>query len=577
MEPGTSIKKQTRKKGHILVIEDDPISRSILVNIFDSEGYTISEAEDGVAGLEKMRDEQPDLVCLDVVLPGLSGFEVCRMARKDMQLASIPILMVTSLDKKEDIIKGLKSGANDYITKPFTPAEVLARARVNIEQKFFLDKLKDRTKKFRMAYEVMDTTTSSLDLKRILFILVEKIADALNAERCSIVVVEGNWREDRNGMKGTVLVSHEDPNLNELSIDLSLYPEIIEAFRTGSVILIEDVNTDPLMKDVRDKIAPLGFQSILAAPLAYRGEIMGALLLRSARSGRSFTEEEIAIARLIAGASTNALQNASLYQALESRTLRVEKLNEELIKSNQELEELNNIKSEFVSTVSHELRTPLTSIIGFSELMAEEQVGPLTKDQKEYTRQILRKGKDLLALINDILDTGRIEAGKIACRFRATDLTDVINSVLSSTRHITGVEPVIQLDFADDIPEIEADSDKVVQILSNLVTNALKFSPDGSPITISGKLIEGRRETDQSNLIQISVADQGVGIPENAQVRIFEQFFQVEQGTSRTHPGAGLGLFISKSLVELHGGKIWVNSIHGRGSTFHFTLPLSQE
>lgn len=116
MEPGTSIKKQTRKKGHILVIEDDPISRSILVNIFDNEGYTISEAGDGVAGLEKMRDEQPDLVCLDVVLPGLSGFEVCRMARKDMQLVSIPILMVTSLDKKEDIIKGLKSGANDYIT-----------------------------------------------------------------------------------------------------------------------------------------------------------------------------------------------------------------------------------------------------------------------------------------------------------------------------------------------------------------------------------------------------------------------------------------------------------------------------
>ncbi|TNF47495.1 response regulator, partial [bacterium] len=244
------MKKQTGKKGHILVIEDDPISRSILANIFDNEGYTVSEADDGVTGLEKMRRELPDLVCLDVVLPRLSGFEVCRMARKDMQLASTPILMVTSLDKKEDIIKGLKSGANDYISKPFTPAEVMARARVNLEQKFFLDKLKDRTKKFRMAYEVLETTTSSLDLKRILFILVEKIATALAAERCSIVVVEGNWKEDKNGMKGTVLVSHEDPNLSEISIDLLKYPDRLEAFRTGSLVLVEDVKTDPLMKDV---------------------------------------------------------------------------------------------------------------------------------------------------------------------------------------------------------------------------------------------------------------------------------------------------------------------------------------
>jgi signal transduction histidine kinase len=132
------------------------------------------------------------------------------------------------------------------------------------------------------------------------------------------------------------------------------------------------------------------------------------------------------------------------------------------------------------------------------------------------------------------------------------------------------------LDFSDDLPEIEADSDKVIQVLSNLVTNALKFSPEGSPIIISAKPIEGRRETDHSNLIQISVADQGIGIPENLHQKVFEQFFQADQGASRTHPGAGLGLFISKSMVELHSGKIWVNSIHGRGSTFHFTLPISQ-
>ena len=570
------MKKIASKKGHILIIEDDPISRNILSNIFENEGYTVSVGSDGVEGLEKILGEAPDLVILDVVLPRLSGFEVCRSVRKNRSVSSIPILIITSLDRKENIIKGLKSGANDYIPKPFNPAEVLARARVNLEQKFFLDKLKDRTSKFRLAYEVLETTTSLLDLKRILFVLVEKTAVALKAERCSIVVVENEWDEESSGMKGRVLVSHEDPNLHEISIDLSRYPEILKAFSTGKVVLVEDVATDPLMKDVREMVAPLGYQSILAAPLSFRGEVMGALLLRSARSGRSFSEEEIAIARVIAGASTNALKNASLYEALEDRTRRAEKLNEELLRTNQELERLSKVKSEFVSTVSHELRTPLTSIIGFSELMAEEQAGPLTREQKEYTRQILRKGKDLLALINDILDTGRLDAGRIACRFRMVNLRDVMNNVLSSTRHVTGAKPLIQMELPDDLPEIEADPDKVAQILTNLTTNALKFSPGGSPVVISARLLEGRRENDKSDLVRISVTDQGIGITEENLEKVFERFFQIDQGATRSRTGAGLGLFISKSLVELHGGKIWAESIHGKGSTFHFTLSLSQ-
>ncbi|UCF30460.1 MAG: response regulator [bacterium] len=572
----TLVSKGSSRKGHILIIEDDPISRDILMNIFGAEGYTVSVAEDGSIGLDKMRREKPDLVCLDIVLPRLSGYEVCKAVRKDPEISSTPILMITSLGKKEDIVKGLKSGATDYISKPFTPAEVLARTRVNLEQKFFLDSLKDRTRKFRLAYEVLDTTTASLDLKQILYILVEKTAAVLQAERCSILVVEGSWDVDKNGLKGTVLVSHEDPNLQEISIDLSKYPEVVKSFRTGDLVVIEDIRTDPLMEEVRDLIEPLGYQSILAAPLTYRGEVMGALLLRSARKGRSFNEEEVAIVRVIAGASTNALKNASLYQMLESRSMRLEKINEELVRANQELEFLSNIKSEFVSTVSHELRTPLTSIIGFSELLSEEQVGPLTGEQKEYTRQILRKGKDLLALINDILDTGRIEAGKIACRFKLMRLQEALNEALSSTRHITESEPQVDIELGRDLPEIEADPEKVTQILVNLLGNALKFSPPGSPVSIRAKLIEGRRESDRSDLVQVSIADQGIGIPEDLQQKVFEQFFQVDQGAARNHPGAGLGLYIARSMVELHGGKIWLESIHGKGSTFHFTLPIKQ-
>jgi signal transduction histidine kinase/DNA-binding NarL/FixJ family response regulator len=574
--PNLSLSKESSRKGHILIIEDDPISRDILVNIFQGKGYSVSIAEDGVAGLEILRKEKPDLVCLDIILPRLSGYEVCRTVRKDPEISSTPILMITSLGKKEDIIKGLKSGATDYISKPFTPAEVLARVKVNLEQKFFLDHLKDRTRKFRLAYEVLETTTASLDLKQILYILVEKTAAVLKAERCSILVVEGQWDADQSDLKGTVLVSHEDPNMTEISIELAKYPEVIKAFRTGSLVIVEDVQSDPIMENVRSLVESLGYQSILAAPLTYRGEIMGALLLRSARKGKSFSEEEVAIVRVIAGASTNALKNACLFEKLESRSQRLERINEQLVKANQELEWLSNIKSEFVSTVSHELRTPLTSIIGFSELLSEEQVGPLTREQKDYASQILRKGKDLLALINDILDTGRIEAGKIACRFKTMRLQDAINEAISSTRHIIESEPMIKIDLMENLPEIEADPDKVTQILINLLGNALKFSPPDSPVFIRAKCIEGRRESDQSDLVQISVEDRGMGIPEDAQLKVFDQFFQVDQGAARSYPGAGLGLYIARSMAELHGGKIWLESIHGKGSIFHFTLPIKQ-
>ena len=145
-----------------------------------------------------------------------------------------------------------------------------------------------------------------------------------------------------------------------------------------------------------------------------------------------------------------------------------------------------------------------------------------------------------------------------------------------STRHVTEAPPVINVALPDDLIPFEADPDKLTQVLTNLVSNALKFSGPGSPVDITAKVIKGRRETDAGDLIQVSVADRGIGIPENLRQKIFEQFFQIETGTSRKYRGAGLGLYICKSFVEMHGGKIWVESVPDKGSTFHFTIPIKQ-
>jgi signal transduction histidine kinase/DNA-binding response OmpR family regulator len=566
----------SRKPPTILIIEDDPVSSNLLKNIFSNEGYLIREATDGIKGLETALIEPPDLICLDVILPGLSGYEVCRSIRQEAAGANIPILMITSLTKREDIVKGLKSGATDYITKPFSSVEVLARVKVNLDHRFAIKELLERSGRFELACDVLETTTSSLDLKQVLFHLVSKTAEFLNGDRCSIISVEGSWGNDEDIPTGRLLVSHEDPNVPELTIDLVKYPEILKSFRTGEVVVVEDVLNDPLMEDVKENMTDLPFRSVMALPLAFRGEILGAMLLRATRAETGFTHDEIVMARIIAGASTNALRNAALYQRIAKKNEALERMNEELSIANQELENLSLAKSDFVSMVSHELRTPLTSIIGFSELLAEAHIGELSKEQEEYIRQILRKGKDLLSLINDLLDTGRLESGKLALRYREVDLEDVILSVRSSTRHVTESLPTINTHIPEDLPAFEGDTSKITQVLTNLVTNALKFSPPGSPVDIIARKIPGRRESDRGNLIQISVKDRGIGIPEEERQRIFDQFIQVQQGSSRTFQGAGLGLYICKSFVELHGGKIWVDSNVGEGSTFHFTIPIKQ-
>ena len=310
----------SRKPPTILIIEDDPVSRNLLKNIFRNEGYEVKEAADGIKGLEMALIDPPDLICLDIILPGLSGYEVCRSIKQDGTGSNVPILIITSLTKREDIVKGLKSGATDYITKPFSPIEVLARVKVNLDHRFALKELLERSGRFELACDVLETTTSSLDLKQVLFHLVSKTAEFLEGDRCSIISVEGSWGNDEDIPVGRLLVSHDDPNIPELTIDLVKYPEILKSFRTGEVVVVEDVLSDPLMEDVKENMTDLPFRSVMALPLAFRGEILGAMLLRATREETGFTDDEINMARIIAGASTNALRNASLYQRIAKKT-----------------------------------------------------------------------------------------------------------------------------------------------------------------------------------------------------------------------------------------------------------------
>ena len=295
-----------------------------------------------------------------------------------------------------------------------------------------------------------------------------------------------------------------------------------------------------------------GAKSALVVPLRLRGQVIGALDFVEADRDREWSEDDIALVEAVADQVALAVENARAYEEIQKTAVR--------------LREMDTLKSQFLANMSHELRTPLNSIIGFSRVLLKGIDGPLTDLQKTDLASIHNNGQYLLGLINDILDVSRIEAGKLELIFEPVDLRPIIDGVMSTAIGLVKDKQVkLRKEVADDLPIVRADSTRIRQAILNLVSNAAKFTDEGS-ITV-------RAWADEES-ITISVSDTGTGIPKEYWELIFQEFQQVDGSATRRAGGTGLGLPISRHFVELHGGRIWVESEMGVGSTFTFTLPI---
>jgi len=305
-------------------------------------------------------------------------------------------------------------------------------------------------------------------------------------------------------------------------------------------------------------------RTILIQPLQSAGQIMGLLLTGSLKNYRNAALD--LVERLSVQIAEAILKALTLQKTVNmARELKFK--SEALKKKYVELERAHQVKSAFLAGVSHELKTPLNAIIGFSRVLLNERHGPLNQKQEEYTRYILKNGEHLLSVINDILDLSRIESGTVKMAMQDTNITMVLEECVRSLQSLVeskGQE--IRIICGDSIPGIKADRNKIKQILFNLLSNAIKFSPKESCIEIHARL------TKYGDEIQISVTDEGHGIPWDHREKIFEPFVRVS-GVS-AQEGTGLGLALAKKLVEMHGGRIWLEPSTGKGSTFSFTLPV---
>ncbi|HWB40710.1 MAG TPA: ATP-binding protein [Gemmatimonadales bacterium] len=344
----------------------------------------------------------------------------------------------------------------------------------------------------------------------------------------------------------------------------------------GTPVLSNDMNADP--RSYRMPGLDYILRTVAIVPLRSAGLVIGTVSVYNRRDGRPFGDHDLQLLQTLGDQVVLGLDRASVLE--ESR--RNERA---LAAKNTELQRATRLKSEFLANMSHELRTPLNAIIGFSDLMLSEGVGPVNPQQREFLEAVLRNGRHLLELINGVLDLSKIEAGRMSLALAPTDLREAITGAVTDTeslRRAKGQNVWLEL---DNTPlNVVADGVRVRQVLFNLLSNASKFTGEGGSIILSALSTRApmappadragdERKLVTKDVVWVSVADTGIGIAPEDMAKLFREFSQVDSSASRQAQGTGLGLALSKKLVEMHGGTIGAESLPGRGSTFWFILP----
>ncbi|MCU0480059.1 MAG: GAF domain-containing protein [Anaerolineae bacterium] len=333
---------------------------------------------------------------------------------------------------------------------------------------------------------------------------------------------------------------------------------VVQAYKTGKAVIVNDVQAEenflpnPLLPDTRAEIA---------VPFVIGNRVLGVFDLQAAEVGR-FTDEDVKIKSILADQIAIAIQNAQFFETLDEQARREREIADKL-------RDVDRLKSQFLANMSHELRTPLNSIIGYSEVLLDGVDGELTPDAEEDVEAIHNSGKHLLSLINEILDLAKIEAGEMRLDRKPIDLVTSVKEIVQTAQVLVKNKSVV-LEMVEEtaIPTVLGDQIRLRQIIWNLVSNAVKFTESGS--------VRIHLNKQDDNTVVVMVKDTGVGISAEKLGVVFERFSQVDGSSTRRAGGTGLGLTITKQLVEMHNGEIFVESELGKGSTFWFTLPVYQ-
>jgi len=410
--------------------------------------------------------------------------------------------------------------------------------------------LSKSVEELRALGEVSQAVNSTLDLDAVLTTIVAKAVELSSTEAGAIYTFDESrrefWLRATHGMDEAMVAAMRDRRIGAGETVVG------KAAEERAPIQIPDVRKESSL--VFDIVVRAGYRAVLVVPLLRPAHIVGALVVRRKTPGE-FSKSTVDLLETFADQSVLAIQNARLFREIEEK--------------GRELEIASKHKSQFLANMSHELRTPLNAILGYTELILDSIYGEPSDKMRTVLERLQANGRHLLGLINDVLDLSKIEAGQLVLSLDDYSLSDVVHGVVSAVEPLAAEKRLsFKAEVAPDLPGGRGDGRRLSQVLLNLVGNAIKFTDKGE-VAIRASATNGA--------FTVSVCDTGPGIAVADQVKIFEEFQQADSSITRKKGGTGLGLSIAKRIIEMHGGRIWVESEPGKGSTFYFTLPVRVE
>jgi two-component system, sensor histidine kinase and response regulator len=520
------------KKPKILIVDDSP-SQIIIIGEISDVDYEVLVATNGPEAIELAKAEHPQLILLDIIMPGMDGFEVCRILKSNPITSEIPIIFITVAGNLDNEKTGFSLGAVDFITKPIHPIKLKSRIQNHLVK--YRQQQADKDTHRRLTTMVKIIQENSTELRKKENYLRSIFNNAIDA----IITTDKN---------GIIL------EFNHAAQQLFGY-SLAQAVGHNVVDLIIPPNQQKAHKE-----AMTGYGKLTKAGEA--PAINRMLNLSGQRSDGELIDLEVGL--------TSMYQNDKLSYTAFIHDITKHKQLVQSLTDTLRVAELSNIsKSEFLANMSHEIRSPMNAIMGMTELVLATK---LNKDQQENLEIVQNSANSLLGVINDILDFSKIEADQLNLENITFDLRGQVENVCNNLAILAHTKEVeLYCDIAENIHHsLIGDPLRLKQILNNLINNAIKFTTEGE-IIVGVKLIDEPEDGDGTSNLHFWISDTGIGIPHDNVTTIFDQFTQVDGSTTRYYGGSGLGLTITKRLVNIMGGEIWVDSTQGSGSTFHFS------
>jgi signal transduction histidine kinase len=471
------------------------------------------------------------------------------------RLAGARTQVIVPMLKEDELIGAIVIYRQEV--RPFTDKQIAlvqnfaAQAVIAIENTRLLNELRQSLQQQTATADVLKVISrSTFSLQTVLDTLVESAARLCEADMSSIVRLKGTAYEHAASC-GLAPELHE--YMRNFRLERGRGTVAGRVALEGQVVQVVDIETDSDYVLV-DAMRRAGTRTILGAPLLREGVPIGVIILMR-KAVRPFTEKHIELVTTFADQAVIAIENVRLFDEIQDKS--------------RQLEVASQHKSQFLANMSHELRTPLNAILGYTELMADGAYGEPSEKMFGILKRLEANGKHLLGLINDVLDLSKIEAGQLVLELSDYSVQDIAQTVRSTLEPLAADKKLaFKVEMATGLPSGHGDGRRLTQVLINLVGNAIKFT-DAGEVAIKAEANNGS--------FHVSVRDTGPGISAADQAKLFQEFQQADNAITRKKGGTGLGLAISKRIIEMHGGKIWVESQPGQGSTFAFTLPVIVE